>query len=87
MVLSCLGVVGGHRVRATKVLIVSDPIAIFHAGMENPNWLVEIRVCKLLYSYSLLTQLLTYICRVFILINIFSALFGFAFVITSTRLF
>ena len=32
MVLSCLRVVGGHCVRATKALIISKPIAIFYAG-------------------------------------------------------
>ena len=36
--------------------------------------------------YSLLTQPLTYIHRVFILINVFNALFGFTFVIISARL-
>jgi hypothetical protein len=36
--------------------------------------------------YSLLTQLSTRICRVFISINVSSALFRFAFVITSTKL-
>ena len=86
MVLSCLGVVGGYRVRATKVLIISNLIAIFYTSIKNPNWLVEIRVYRLLYSYSLLTQLSTYIYRVFILINIFSTLFKFAFIITSARL-
>ena len=48
MVLSCLGVVGGHHIRAAKALVVSEPIAIFHAGIKNPNWLVEIRVCRIL---------------------------------------
>ena len=37
--------------------------------------------------YSLLTQPSTYIHRVFILINVFSALFGFTFIIISARLF
>jgi len=38
-------------------------------------------------SYSLLTQPLTYIRRVFILINVSSALFRFTFVIVFTGLF
>ena len=37
--------------------------------------------------YSLLTQSSTCICRVFVLTNVFSALFGFAFVIASAGLF
>ena len=32
MVLSCLGVVGGYLIKAAKVLVVSEPIAIFHPG-------------------------------------------------------
>ena len=38
-------------------------------------------------SYSLLTQPSTYIHKVFILTNIFNTLFGFAFVLISTKLF
>ena len=37
--------VGGYLARAAKALVISKPIAIFHAGMENPDWLVEVRVC------------------------------------------
>jgi len=55
-------------------------------GIENPNWLVKIRVYRVLYSYSLLTQPLTYTRKVFVLTNIFRALFKFTFIITSTRL-
>ena len=38
MMLSCLEVVGGYRVRAAKALVISKPIAIFFIpGIENPN--------------------------------------------------
>ena len=57
-----------------------------------PSLLIPVKFCQDHYLnyyifYSLLTQPLTYIYRVFILINIFSTLFGFTFIITSTRLF
>ena len=32
MALSCLGVVGGHHIRAAKALVISEPIVIFYAG-------------------------------------------------------
>jgi hypothetical protein len=57
-----------------------------------PSPLNPIKFCQNYYpnyciSYSLLTQPLTYICRVFVLINIFNTLFRFPFVITSAGLF
>jgi len=44
-------------------------------------------LAALAISYSLLTQPLTYIRRVFMLTNVSSALFGFAFIIISAGLF
>jgi len=35
VVLSYLGVVGGHRVRAAKALVISEPIAIFYTGYRK----------------------------------------------------
>ena len=64
---------------------------IYHLYYTLPSPLNPAKFCQDYYlnyyiSYFLLTQPLTYIYRVFMLTNIFSALFGFAFVIISTRL-
>ena len=35
MALSCLEVIGGHYIRAAKVIVISEPIAIFYTGYRK----------------------------------------------------
>ena len=56
-------------------------------SLLNPTKFCQDYYLNYYIFYSLLTQPLTYIYRVFVLISVFSALFGFTFIIASTGLF